>query len=482
MVVCIIAEGSYPYITGGVSAWIHQLIQGMPEIQFKILSLMPSFKEDLEYRYAIPNNLVEIKTIYLDDYLKLTHKSINKKLNFNAFEAENLEKFLSMDKECDWSEVIKLLKNKSKIGDSIDFLQSTFFWDTVLKMYYERFQEEIFNTFFWTIRTMMLPFVNLLQGYIIEADIYHSVSTGYAGILGVYMRELTGKPFLLTEHGIYAREREEEILKAKWVTGVYKQLWIDFFYFISRAAYKKADKIVALFERNRNIQIQLGAEKEKTIVIPNGVDLERYNIVKEAHQGYNVGAVLRIVPIKDVMTMIRAFKIVKDIIKTTKLYLIGPIDEEKDYYNQCTELINILSLEESVIFTGRVDVKEYLKIIDVLVLTSISEGQPLVILEGMASKIPNVSTDVGSCRELLEADENEGACGMVTSLVSPKETAEQIIKLLKDNRMREIMGYNGRERVERNYSIGKFINSYANIYKELEFNYGRDWVYSKKVI
>ncbi|KOA20667.1 putative glycosyltransferase EpsD [Clostridium homopropionicum DSM 5847] len=482
MVICIIAEGSYPYITGGVSAWIHQLIQGMPEVHFKILSLMPSFKENLEYRYRLPSNLIEIKTIYLDDYLKLNHKSINKKLNFNTDEAENLEKFLSMDKECDWSQVIKLLRNKAKAGNSIDFLQSTFFWDTVLKMYNERFADEIFNTFFWTIRTMMLPFINLFQGNIIEADIYHAVSTGYAGILGVYMRELTGNPFLLTEHGIYAREREEEILKAKWVTGVYKQLWIDFFYFISRAAYKNADKIVSLFERNRNIQVQLGAEIEKTIVIPNGVDLERYNIVKKAHKGYNVGAILRIVPIKDVMTMIRAFKIVKDIVKTSKLYLIGPMDEDKDYYNQCAELIKILSLEESVIFTGRVDVKEYLKIIDVLVLTSISEGQPLVILEGMASEIPTVSTDVGSCRELLEADENEGSCGIVTSLVSPKETAEQIIKLLKDNVMKENMGYNGRRRVERKYSMEKFINSYASIYKELEFNYGRNWIYSKKII
>lgn len=465
MTICIIAEGSYPYITGGVSSWIHQLISELPEMQFKILSLMPSQNEKLDYRYKLPDNLKEIKTIYLDDYLHLKHRLIKKRLHLNKIERDCLYKFLSLDPEISWKEIIELLAIKKKAGTVIDLLQSELFWESLLKLYHEKYDDEVFNTFFWTMRTMLLPFVHLFHHDLIDADIYHAVSTGYAGILGVYHRLVKQKPFVLTEHGIYAREREEEIIKAKWVTGIYKRLWIDFFYFISVAAYKEADKIITLFERNRNIQLELGAPKERTQVISNGVDLKKYNIEKDVHEGYNVGAILRVVPIKDVMTLIRAFKIVKQTIESAKLYLIGPTDEDPEYYQQCKGLVKLLNLETEVVFTGRVDVKEYLKKIDVLVLTSISEAQPLVILEGMASGIPVVATDVGSCRELLEKDGDEGTCGIITNLVSPNETATQIIKLLRDPNLREKMGQSGRCRVERAYSKEFFIDNYRKIYE-----------------
>jgi len=244
-------------------------------------------------------------------------------------------------------------------------------------------------------------------------------------------------------------------------------LWIDLFYFISRAAYKEADRIIALFNRNQCIQQELGAPRERTQVISNGVDLEKYTIEKVSHQGFIVGAILRVVPIKDVMTLIRAFKIVTGLIQNVKLMLIGPTDEDLDYYKQCLSLVDILNLTDEVEFTGTVDVRAYMKQIDVLVLTSISEGQPLVILEGMASAIPIVSTDVGSCRQLLEDNRYEGACGLLTNLVSPNETAVQIIRMLNDAKSREDMGKSGRLRVERAYSQKKFIESYKNIYQEL---------------
>lgn len=467
MIVCIIAEGCYPYISGGVASWIHQLITGLPDIQFKVVAIMPSHKEKLKYCYELPANLVETKTIFLDDYLLLKHRNIRKKLRLNSREKESLEKLICTDLGLEWQEIIRLITEEKKIGNAVDFLQSDFFWATVVKLYLEKYDNENFNTFFWTIRTMLLPFIHLLQQEAPAADIYHAVSTGYAGILGACFHKLNGKPFLLTEHGIYPREREEEIIKAKWVTGIYKRLWIDFFYFISIIAYKEAERIVALFNRNRDIQVELGAPCDRTQVICNGVDLHRYSTEKESHEGYNVGAILRIVPIKDVMTLIRAFKIVKNHMASARLYLIGPADEDPDYYRQCENLIELLNLEKDVVFTGRVDVTGYIKKLDVMVLTSISEGQPLVILEGMASALPVVATDVGSCKELLEEDENEGACGIVTNLVSPNETAAQIIRLLENPGLREKMGQNGRRRVERAYTEELFLHNYREIYEEL---------------
>ena len=57
---------------------------------------------------------------------------------------------------------------------------------------------------------------------------------------------------------------------------------------------------------------------------------------------------------------------------------------------------------ENIIFTGRVDIVKYMEKLDFTILTSISEGQPLSVLESFAARRPCVTTDVGCCRELLE--------------------------------------------------------------------------------
>jgi len=102
-----------------------------------------------------------------------------------------------------------------------------------------------------------------------------------------------------------------------------------------------------------------------------------------------------------------------------------------------------------------------------MILTSISEGQPLVILEGWAAKIPFISTDVGSCRDMLTADEYEGDCGIITKLASPSDTATAILKLIDDPELRHEMGENGRKRVERLYNDDVLIESYRKIYESL---------------
>ena len=59
--VCIILEGSYPYITGGVSAWVHDLIKNLPEIDFKLFTISPLPNQPL--RYELPPNVVESRDI-----------------------------------------------------------------------------------------------------------------------------------------------------------------------------------------------------------------------------------------------------------------------------------------------------------------------------------------------------------------------------------------------------------------------------------
>lgn len=467
MVICMIAEGSYPYVAGGVSSWIQQIINAFPNDKFKVVSIMPSKKETVELKYKLPENVVDLKTVYLDDYLNIKHKYIPKNPHLSKFEKIELSKFIRFQRDIDWFFIISFFSNKKRVGSAIDFLQSYNFWKESLDFYNSEFEDEVFNLFFWTLRNMLLPLIYLIQQDVVEADIYHSASTGYSGILATAFSINSTKPYLLSEHGIYAREREEELLKAKWVQGIYKKFWIDFFYSISIASYKQASIVTSLFNSNREIQISLGVPKRKAIITPNGINYKKLNIAEVEHNGINIGAILRVVPIKDIMTMIRAFSIVKRKAKNVKLYIIGPAEEDASYYEQCLNLVKLLGVEDDIVFTGRVDIKEYLGILDIMILTSISEGQPLVILEGWAAKIPFISTDVGSCRDMLTGDEFEGDCGIITKLASPSDTANAMLTLIGSPELRHEMGDNGRKRVERLYNDDVLVESYRKIYESL---------------
>lgn len=123
-----------------------------------------------------------------------------------------------------------------------------------------------------------------------------------------------------------------------------------------------------------------------------------------------IGAVLRVVPIKDVKTMLLAFDIVKQEMPGTRLKIMGNCGENPEYYQECLELLEELGTKD-VEFLGQVNVKEHLSDIDLLLLSSISEGQPLAMLEGMAAEIPYIATNVGNCRALLEGEGYAGQGG-----------------------------------------------------------------------
>jgi len=127
-----------------------------------------------------------------------------------------------------------------------------------------------------------------------------------------------------------------------------------------------------------------------------------------------------------------------------------------------------LGLEKTILFTGRVDTKDYLGRVDVNVLTSVSEAQPLVILEAAALGIPSVATDVGSCSELVlghsAASSALGPGGAITPLSNPQATAQAIDRLLSDGEWRELAGRAAQERVRRYYNKADLVAQYRDIY------------------
>ncbi|WP_102275138.1 GT4 family glycosyltransferase PelF [Cytobacillus massiliigabonensis] len=468
MKICIIAEGSYPYITGGVSSWIQTVLTNMPEHEFIIYSIGAEKKAKGKFKYQLPSNVSHVEEVFLDDFTEEADKwGRDYKLSYK--EKKALKSLLD-SRQPDWETLLSMFSS-DRIDSAVNFLKSKDFFDIVHEICLEKYDQLPFTDMFWSMRSMVLPLFICIKHPLPQADLYHSVSTGYAGVLGSLGKFMYHKPFLLTEHGIYTREREEEIIKAQWVKGYFKDLWIQYFYNMSTCAYDTADKVITLFQKNMEIQEELGCPSSKISIIPNGVNDEDYLLLTSKdtlnQDKLNIGAIVRVVPIKDIKTMLQSFAIVKQELPNSAFYIMGPTEEDEEYYHECLQLVENLQLDD-VIFTGEVNVHEYIHKMDVLVLSSISEGQPLVLLEGMACGKPFVATDVGNCKGILLGERDDlGQAGIIVPVMQYVEMAKAIIQLCKDDHKRESMGAIGRERVRHFYTKMSFIDQYKQLYKDL---------------
>lgn len=466
MKICIVAEGCYPYVVGGVSSWIHSLIKAFPEHEFVVLAILANRSFRGKFAYELPENLSQVHEVYLEDYdwcSKKTDRKRRKQLSNEEYEAVLS---LLINQNVKWSVLFNLFQKREFSLN--EFLMGPEFLRAVRECYQINYPEAVFSDFLWTMRSIYLPLFLALSTEIPEADLYHCVATGYAGVLGAMAKEKYGCGLLISEHGIYTREREEELIRAKWVAGIYKNVWIDQFKKMSRLAYSSADLVTSLYEHARKLQIELGCNEEITMVTPNGIDENRFaspsgeRVARE--DMVHVGAVLRVTPIKDVKTMIRAFAFAKERVPNLKLWVMGPTEEDERYAAECYELVETMGVQD-VAFTGRVDVTKYLWQMDFTILTSISEGQPLTILESYAAHKPVIATDVGNCRGLIFGeDDGIGPAGILTHVMNVEEITAAMVELATNPQKRLELGENGYRRMMGRYKLTDMQSTYRNIY------------------
>ena len=473
MDICIVAEGCYPYVVGGVSGWINSMIRSFPNINFIILAVVPDRDMRGKFVYELPENVTAVYETYLSDFDWEGGKKKGKRTRLGKKEYLALRSIL-LNQDVDWDTVFDMFQKETFSID--DLLMGADFLRIVQECYKYRYPQIVFSDFLWTMRSIFLPLFLILKTPLPKADIYHCVATGYAGVLGCMAKHFYRSALVISEHGIYTREREEELLKASWVAGIYKNIWIDQFRKMSMLAYTRADTVTSLYNHARELQIGLGCPEEKLQVTPNGIDMDRFKDLPgktaEDEQYINIGAVLRVAPIKDVKTMIRAFAFAKEKLPSLKLWIMGPTDEDEEYAKECFELVDALKVED-VIFTGRVNVTEYLGRMDFTLLTSISEGQPLTILEGFAAHKPVVCTDVGCCRELIYGEDDFGTAGILCHIMNTAELASAMVEMGKSPRLRQEMGENGYKRVADSYQIQQMIDTYKEIYEQIGWSYGK---------
>lgn len=466
--IALICEGSYPYITGGVSSWVNALINEHKEYQFIIIALIPS-EDFADPKYKIPDNVIEIKKIVLNNIPVPEYFSYDERFETNSEIVEIIKKFFKFNKLSP-EEMLQSIEHFSKYGDKerTELFLGMNFWKAIMHNYNKNKYSKGLNEYYWIYKNLFANLITLGKEMLPEADIYHSVSTGYAGLFLALAKYRGQGKTLITEHGIYFREREEDILSAKWISQDFKEEWINYFDIMCKTSYHFSDKVISLFKYNGDYALEHGLSPDKLLLIPNGIDIEDYDkIVRRKEEIFAIGSVLRVVPIKDVKMMIKAFKIAVAHMENSHLYLIGPTDEDEEYYEECLELVKDLKMEEHITFTGRANVKEYYEFLDIFLLSSISEGQPLSILEAMAAGIPCISTNVGNCYELLVEKTEIGEAGLVVPSTDYVGLADAIVELYNSPDRLKKMGKNGKEIVKKYYSKELFRENYKKVYSDL---------------
>ena len=488
--VCLILEGTYPYVRGGVSSWVHSLISGLPEITFSLLHLSSKRSIDQPKRYELPDNVISFAEAFIHE--SLDERSPNKRKTKKS--EDNVWNLIENYHEADAMERCRMSRELlSKVSDprtaelSVhDAFHSLEAWELVLKRYRERAPDSSFIDYFWTWRAVHAPLFQTMIAEIPPAHIYHTVSTGYAGLLRVLAKLRHKKPLLLTEHGVYVRERAIDIAQAEWIyeepvrlkvarakANPLKEMWINFFVTLGEMTYQEADEIITLFEGNRLLQHDLGADPSKTSIVVNGVNIDKYAAMRATRDEFKdrplrVGFVGRVVPIKDVKTLVRACSLVAQEMPLVEFWIVGPVDEDEEYAQECKQLAEGLNIEK-LEFLGTQDVTNIYPKIDVMVLTSISEGQPLTIIEAGCAGVPTVATEVGACRELCEGRTDEdrllGPSGLITGVGNANQTAHAILKILGNERLRKKMSKAAVVRAERYYRQSEVLNSYRSLYQ-----------------
>jgi glycosyltransferase involved in cell wall biosynthesis len=519
--VCLLVEGTYPFVAGGVSSWVHDIIRGHPELRFAVLNVGSHPGAYGEPRYQLPDNVVGLHRVFCQE-------SVRPPLD-GAARADLREEIRSMratvdtrvrpsrvlaglrrlhldgagDPDAERSILDDLATNDLEL-DELLYGRASF---DLLTMLSDRVAPDApFLDLFWHFRAIHVPLLRLLAAPIVPAACYHAIATGYAGLLAAVWSRRSDRPLALTEHGIYAREREMELARADWIRDAaetddggfglrtatwaphlspLRKIWSGFFRALSRLAYTQAERIVTLSEVNRGKQIADGAPPAKIDIVPNGVDLPDdvpalgevsaagapdEGLIALRPSPLRVGFVGRVVPIKDLITFIRACDLALRSVEL-EVRVIGPMDEDPAYATRCRDLVARLGRDAQIAFVGPMPPATIYPDLDVVVLTSFSEGQPLVILEAYARGVPVIASDVGACREMIEgrdaADREIGAGGFVTRVAAPKEVAAALIRLARDPRLGRRLGWAGRRRVAAYYQRRDMLASYRALYASM---------------
>lgn len=265
----------------------------------------------------------------------------------------------------------------------------------------------------------------------------------WANLYGVLAARLSGVPAIVTcEHGTNP-----------WKTSLHHAIER---HIISPLVHRRICVSRDILAIRRDVD---GVPVSKLVHIPNGTALWTAGTL-EARGTYTFGTVGRLIPAKDYLTLIRATALLRNRGHDVELRIVGegPDRERLEREVEASGLTSTVHLEGF-----QSDVKSWLRRFHCFVLSSIREGQPMVMLEAMAAGLPIVATAVGGIPDTLLA----GSEGLLVAPGDPTALANAMEMVVVDEALRRKLGTNALARCEKDFSIHAICERYMDIYHDI---------------
>ena len=504
--VAIVMESTYPYLKGGVSAVVHDIITGNPDLTFGIIHITWDSHSPLKDLYGMPDNVAWVKVLYLsmeehqEDFLRARPRD----LRMNRRQRRELSRrilgaMLSLAQDGQTEPLWDL------ISEGLSASRRYPVWAILgTREFMEAYHDMMpdlgmsMTDIFWCLRDFFSLAYAVLAEPVPRAQVYHAHTTGYAMLLGVNAAREHGTKVLLTEHNLYVRDTVNTLLERRLdlnvrltdyrtfdVTGR-ERMWMAWWLEMGRLCYPYAYASTYLYPRAITEANELGGDSGRAIVIPNGIVTSEFDasyaarlaaieeIKKEGADKHlwKLVYIARVVPIKGLLDMIDSVRLMVDRGLNIHLDVCGPTEHMPSYFEQCLTRIVEQGLESVITIRGTVKVRELLPEFDLFVLPSYNEGLPVVSLETMGAGIPTVSTDVGAVRSVVEdmivTDDGQtwDPCGIIIEPGDPTVMADKVQEVISDVDLYERLSLNARGRVEAAYDLVKVNASYNKIYRQ----------------
>lgn len=463
--VTLLTEGTYPHSHGGVSVWCDQLVGGMPDIDFDIIAVTGTGREAVVWE--LPPHVAEPLTVPMWGPAPTGSppRGRRERRLMAAYE-RFLTALLDPGAEDGFAPALYEMAHAARDG----LLGPALRTDRALRVL-----TGVWNRPGLTVREARpslhdaVTATGLLEHALRplaarppERGVAHAVSGGVAVLPGLAALELHGVPMLLTEHGVYLRERYLGYRTAPYRWPV-KAVLLGFFRLLAEESYRRAALITPGNRYNRLWEEQGGADPDLIRTVYNGVDPAAFPPAGPEPQAPTLSWAGRVDPIKDLETLIRAFAQVRGTLPDATLRLFGGTPRGGEAYRErCEALAASLGHADAVTFEGRVDdIRDAYAAGNVVMLSSISEGFPFTLIEAMSCGRATVSTDVGGVREAV------GDAGLVVPPRDPAAMAAAALELLADPPRRAAMGEAARLRVIEQFTLRQTIDTFRAIYLEL---------------
>lgn len=486
--VLLICEGTFPYNTGGVSTWANDLCTRIENVDFTIYSINANVERKSKYTLGerikkviqVPMWSSEEPFDCVDYDIKYSKILQKRELTTELAIANSFAEYFKI-----------FIKEIYSLEKSVEIIDECFFkmWQFFQKYDYKKTMSSavVWNSFkealisvipkselkeitlqdTTTAMRWIYRFLIPMAIKVPKAHVSHITISGVAVLPALALKYKYNTPILVTEHGVFIRERLIAISSADYPYFLKKML-INFSECITKLVYFHATKITTVSKFNLSWETFYGASASKIELIYNGVDHTLFQPLPKPEHLINIPTVVaaaRIFDLKDILTMIRVCNEVRKTIPNVQFLVYGNKDAVPEYTLACIELIAELGLTENFHLKGfHRSPHELYAEGDVSILTSISEGFPYTVIESMSCGIPVVSTDVGGVSEALD-----DTCGFICKPKDHKGIANRVIELLNDNELRTKMGARAREKVIQNFTINNFINAFEEVYENLRY-------------